>query len=615
MAGGEGTGVTSGQPHLVRQDLSKLDVTKLTPLSTEVISRQATINIGTIGHVAHGKSTVVKAISGVQTVRFKNELERNITIKLGPEDPGLADEAPVGNTAGDLPEYPKAAETNGVIEDKLESNMSKENGNMKSQENGMKRKRTGSDSASSDSDNSDDGYYEVERIVDYVRENGEDWYFVKWRGWDNSSNTWEPPQNLVHCQELLVDFFKKRIRQKENGTMSKSSVPPDPRLARQFIDYRIKEVSKELVQPLKENVEKLMAKLRSLSGYLNYTVPSENKLRQKLIDYVNKTKGSRSVLAMNQLKEDLLIVELHNKRKDQKTRLKDWEFEMNLISKGSAPITVENRVDLEGPPPNFIYVNDYIPGAGITIPDVPPIGCECAVCEPSSGTCCGKQSGSSFAYGKNRRLRVPWGTPIYECNKRCKCSSDCLNRVVQKGQMVKLCIFRTSNGCGWGVKALESVKKGTFICEYVGEVISNEEAERRGKVYDAEGRTYLFDLDYNEKEQFPYTVDAAVYGNIAHFINHSCDPNLFVFAVWMNCLDPNLPKLALFASRDIKKGEEITFDYMSQSLKSSDLNSSRFKLSMQDTMEEGTTDIHEGDEIKGRIQCKCKSTSCRKYLF
>jgi translation initiation factor 2 subunit 3 len=59
------------------------DITKLNPLSPEVISRQATINIGTIGHVAHGKSTVVKAISGVQTVRFKNELERNITIKLG----------------------------------------------------------------------------------------------------------------------------------------------------------------------------------------------------------------------------------------------------------------------------------------------------------------------------------------------------------------------------------------------------------------------------------------------------------------------------------------------------------------------------------------------------
>jgi len=71
------------QPHLAKQDLKTLDVSKLTPLTPEVISRQATINIGTIGHVAHGKSTVVKAISGVQTVRFKNELQKNITIKLG----------------------------------------------------------------------------------------------------------------------------------------------------------------------------------------------------------------------------------------------------------------------------------------------------------------------------------------------------------------------------------------------------------------------------------------------------------------------------------------------------------------------------------------------------
>uniref|UniRef100_A0A8C5P321 protein-synthesizing GTPase n=1 Tax=Jaculus jaculus TaxID=51337 RepID=A0A8C5P321_JACJA len=60
-----------------------MDVTKLTPLSHEVISRKATINIHAIGHVAHGKSTVVKAISDIHTFRFKNELERNIIIKLG----------------------------------------------------------------------------------------------------------------------------------------------------------------------------------------------------------------------------------------------------------------------------------------------------------------------------------------------------------------------------------------------------------------------------------------------------------------------------------------------------------------------------------------------------
>ncbi|GAB7345353.1 hypothetical protein MBLNU457_3705t1 [Dothideomycetes sp. NU457] len=75
---------TIEKPFLPEQpEPSTLDINTLTPLTPEIIARQATINIGTIGHVAHGKSTVVKAISGVQTVRFKNELERNITIKLG----------------------------------------------------------------------------------------------------------------------------------------------------------------------------------------------------------------------------------------------------------------------------------------------------------------------------------------------------------------------------------------------------------------------------------------------------------------------------------------------------------------------------------------------------
>merc|ERR550514_1616448 len=68
---------------LALQDLATLDPKKLNPLSPEVISRQATINVGTIGHVAHGKSTVVKGLSGIHTIRFKQEKERNITIKLG----------------------------------------------------------------------------------------------------------------------------------------------------------------------------------------------------------------------------------------------------------------------------------------------------------------------------------------------------------------------------------------------------------------------------------------------------------------------------------------------------------------------------------------------------
>jgi len=62
---------------LAKQNKDTVDLTTLAADTPEVISRQATINVGTIGHVAHGKSTVVKAISGQSTIRYKNELERN----------------------------------------------------------------------------------------------------------------------------------------------------------------------------------------------------------------------------------------------------------------------------------------------------------------------------------------------------------------------------------------------------------------------------------------------------------------------------------------------------------------------------------------------------------
>lgn len=67
----------------LEQRLKDLDIENLDPFDQEIMAGQATLNIGTIGHVAHGKSTVVRAISSVDTVRHKNEKERNITIKLG----------------------------------------------------------------------------------------------------------------------------------------------------------------------------------------------------------------------------------------------------------------------------------------------------------------------------------------------------------------------------------------------------------------------------------------------------------------------------------------------------------------------------------------------------
>lgn len=255
-------------------------------------------------------------------------------------------------------------------------------------------------------------------------------------------------------------------------------------------------------------------------------------------------------------------------------------------------------MDLEGPPKNFTYINDYKAGEGIVIPDDPLVGCECADCYESKNSCCAHQSGGKFAYSRWRRVMVPKGTPIYECNRRCSCGPNCVNRIVQHGRKVKLAIFRTCNGCGWGVKTLQKIRKGEFVMEYVGEVITNEEAEKRGLVYDAEGRTYLFDLDYNDGD-CPFTVDAALHGNVSHFMNHSCDPNLAVYGVWINTLDPRLPRIAFFANRDVAKGEELTFDY---------------KMTGDTTAAAARNSARPENDQK-RIPCKCGSEQCRKFLF
>ena len=209
--------------------------------------------------------------------------------------------------------------------------------------------------------------------------------------------------------------------------------------------------------------------------------------------------------------------------------LTNWQYELNKQRDGTDYfIYVENVVDKVPPPSDFNYICSNTYSEGVPNPSSAEIanslcGCECYYlgrkCGPKSEFCCAHMAGSKFAYTQAGKVRVPPGTPIYECNAKCSCPSDCTNRIVQLGRKIPLCIFRT-RGKGWGVKTIEPIKPNTFVTEYVGEVITNEEAEKRGKLYDAQGITYLFDLDF-EDENSAFTIDAAKYGNISHFFNHS----------------------------------------------------------------------------------------------
>ena len=453
---------------------------------------------------------------------------------------------------------------------------------------------------------------------------------MSWKGYGPDDDTYEPAENLTGCDEILRDFFVKRLEAR-----SKAKTPQE--LSELLLPTHdcVKDLLREtfvtyMFRPTEEHYSNAVITL-------NLPKPPKIKSENEIYGDIDKLvamrdpQGERYVKLLLSILEQLTLKETLKLRAKQLAELREWERNINKICSDPVPLQVENTVDLAKPPTNFIYINDYLPGKGISIPKDPLAGCECSDCYLNQKSCCAHQMNSYFAYTKYAKLRVSLGTAIYECNKLCKCPPDCNNRVVQRGRMVKLCIFRTNNNRGWGVKALEYIKKDSFVTEYVGEVISSEEAEKRGHVYDAQGCTYLFDLDYNKGDLNPYTVDAAKYGNVSHFINHSCDPNLVVFNVWINCLDPDLPKLALFATRDIRKGEELTFDYNSSSVKPNNIVDPDLISLDENNIPKTPSKLSNSDETltpnknkrtpKSRMQdggktaCRCGAANCRGFFF
>ena len=101
---------------------------------------------------------------------------------------------------------------------------------------------------------------------------------------------------------------------------------------------------------------------------------------------------------------------------------------------------------------------------------------------------------------------------------------------------------------GHGVFAGQDIPKNTRIIDYAGELIRNgEECNEREERYLAEGCIWIFRVNR------AWSRDAAVGGNIARFINHSCTPNC-----WFEVVDKTI---WIRASRLIKRGEELTYDY------------------------------------------------------
>ena len=227
-----------------------------------------------------------------------------------------------------------------------------------------------------------------------------------------------------------------------------------------------------------------------------------------------------------------------------------------------------------------------------------------------------------------KRLKEIVVTGIYECNKLCKCTHTCLNRVVQNPLKVKLQVFKTATR-GWGIRALNDIPGGAHICNYVGNLYSCDEGNKRGKDF---GDEYFADLDmieivedrktgyesdvsdegfadslsedsnsgkkmiaskkggltpsnenhrmlYKDKtldvdvkkplsvrklfgvSEEPYIMDAKTTGNIGRYLNHSCNPNVFVQNVFVDTHDLRFPWVTFFTTAFVRAGQELCWDY------------------------------------------------------
>ncbi|WVY98031.1 hypothetical protein V8G54_030182 [Vigna mungo] len=156
---------------------------------------------------------------------------------------------------------------------------------------------------------------------------------------------------------------------------------------------------------------------------------------------------------------------------------------------------------------------------------------------------------------------------IKECWSKCGCGKQCGNRIIQRGITCKLQVFFTSEGKGWGLRTLEDLPKGAFVCEFVGEILSIKELHERNMKCTGKGKhTYPVLLDANwdsgMKNKEALCLDSASFGNIARFINHRCfDANLVEIPVEVEDPGHYYYHFAFFTSRKIAAFEELTWDY------------------------------------------------------
>ncbi|KAI3865080.1 hypothetical protein MKX03_017710 [Papaver bracteatum] len=258
----------------------------------------------------------------------------------------------------------------------------------------------------------------------------------------------------------------------------------------------------------------------------------------------------------------------------------------NLIDPPLAPTGNLHAVDeFSKMHAGFQYLKSMQLGRNVNLP-VRTSGCGCGeTCTDPTVCDCAKLNGVDFPYVSNKGGRlVVAKSVVYECGPLCGCGPGCVNRSSQRGIKFELEVFRTPNK-GWAVRSHDFIPVGAPVCEYTGVV------RRTRDVKKTDNADYMFEIDTFQtmhgldgrqqrvgdaaksscsltesdkkklKSNPEFCIDGSEVGNVARFINHSCDGNLFVQSVLSSHHDPRLARLMLFASENIRPLQELTYDY------------------------------------------------------
>ncbi|KAH6837328.1 hypothetical protein C2S53_003115 [Perilla frutescens var. hirtella] len=213
------------------------------------------------------------------------------------------------------------------------------------------------------------------------------------------------------------------------------------------------------------------------------------------------------------------------KTRPLEVRPKGHVFSIDLSkSKENLPVFFYNDIDSCDDPLRYDYLVKTIFPPNVYI-SAPSSGCQC-VDGCRDGCFCSKKNGGVFPYDSKGFL--PRGKPlIFECGPHRRCPPTCRNRFE---------VFRSRETL-WGVRTLDLIHAGSFICVYTGVVLTYRQAP-------------ICRMN-----------DVLVMRNVASYICHSSSPNVFVQHVLYDHNDAYFPHLMLFARENIPPMTQLSLDY------------------------------------------------------